>query len=260
MPSHTAAAAVTDDVSLTAVPANRPKPLLLKPITSPSVGKMSAASTLNRNTTDMACATSWSSALMTGAVAAIAEPPQIEDPTPISVAVRPGTCIARHSTAAVISEAEMVDRMTGSDMAPTWANCVSGNPKPSSTTAVCRIFFDANFMPGPAAPFSFQNVPMTMPSKMANTAPPTSGTAWPRNQQTTAIRALAAMPGARVLMRDMRCFLRASCMTRSTIAQRPGEATRQRARPLEEHRWRCPRRLGYGRGRSEAAPQGCRCP
>ena len=221
---------------------------------------MSAASTLNRNTTDMACATSWSSALMTGAVAAMAEPPQIEDPTPMSVAVRPGTCITRHSTAAVISDAEMVDRITGSDITPTWANCVSGNPKPSSTTAVCRIFFDANLMPGPAAPFSFQNVPMTMPSKMANTAPPTSGTAWPRNQQTTAIRALTAMPGARVLMRDMRCFLRVSCMTRSTIAQRPGEATRQHARPPEEHRWRCPRRLGCSRDRSEAAPQGCRCP
>ena len=58
MPSHTAAAAVTDDVSLTAVPANSPKPLLLKPITSPKVGKMSAASTLNRNTAEMARATS----------------------------------------------------------------------------------------------------------------------------------------------------------------------------------------------------------
>ena len=144
----------------------------------------------------------------------------------MSVAVRPGTLIARHSTAAVISDAEMVDRITGSDITPTWANCVSGSPKPSSTTAVCRIFFDANLMPGPAAPFCFQNVPMAMPRKMANTAPPTSGTAWPRNQQTTAIRALTAMPGARVLMRDMGCFLRVSCMARSTIAQRPAAARR----------------------------------
>ena len=31
-------------------------------------------------------------------------------------------------------------------------------------------------MPGPAAPFASRTVPMTMPSKMANTAPPTSGT------------------------------------------------------------------------------------
>ena len=39
MPSHTAAAAVTDEVSFTAVPANRPNPSLVMPIASPSVGK-----------------------------------------------------------------------------------------------------------------------------------------------------------------------------------------------------------------------------
>ena len=87
-----AAAAVTDEVSFTAVPANRQNPSLVMPIASPSVGKMSAAKTLNRKKTEMAWATSWSLALMTGAVAAIAEPPQMDDPTPMSVAVRLGTC------------------------------------------------------------------------------------------------------------------------------------------------------------------------
>ena len=38
----------------------------------------------------MDCATSSSSALMTGAVAAMAEPPQIEEPTPINVDIFPG--------------------------------------------------------------------------------------------------------------------------------------------------------------------------
>ena len=54
MPSQAAAAAVTEDVSLTAVPANRPKPSLVRPSMPPSVGKMSAAITLNRKMTEMA--------------------------------------------------------------------------------------------------------------------------------------------------------------------------------------------------------------
>jgi len=38
---------------------------------------------LKKKITEIACATSSSSASMTGAVAAIAEPPQMEDPTPV---------------------------------------------------------------------------------------------------------------------------------------------------------------------------------
>ena len=125
----------------------------------------------------------------------------------MSVAVRPGMCSTRHSTAAVISDAEMVARITGNDKAPTCANCVSGKPNPSSTTAVCKIFFEANLMPGPATPLFFHTVAITMPSKIANTAPPTSGTAWPRNQQMTAMAADTATPGAKVRMRDMELFL-----------------------------------------------------
>ena len=174
---------------------------------SPSVGKMSAAKTLNRNTTEMAWATSWSLALITGAVAAIAEPPQMDDPTPISVAVRLGTCSAWHRMNAVSSDAVMVDTITGSEDAPTWAIWVSGNPNPSKTTAVCKIFFDVNLIPTADEPLSFQNMPMIMPARMANTAPPTIGTAVPKNQQTTASAALTAMPGVRVRMVLMKFFL-----------------------------------------------------
>lgn len=70
MPSQAAAAAVTDDVSFTAVPANRPKPSLLMPSMAPSEGKISAAMMLKRKMTLMAWAISSSSASMTGAVAA----------------------------------------------------------------------------------------------------------------------------------------------------------------------------------------------
>ena len=69
-PSQAAAAAVTDEVSLTAVPANRPKPSLLKPSRPPRVGKIRAAITLNRKITEIDWAISSSLALMTGAVAA----------------------------------------------------------------------------------------------------------------------------------------------------------------------------------------------
>ena len=94
MLSHVEAAAVTEEVSFTAVPAKMPNAspdVVSKPMSFPSVGKMRAASTLKKNITEIDWATSSSSASTTGAVAAIAEPPQIEDPTPTSIAVFPFT-------------------------------------------------------------------------------------------------------------------------------------------------------------------------
>ena len=61
--SQVEAAAVTEDVSFTAVPAKIPKawPLVVeKPINEPKVGKISAASKLKKKITDMAWATSSS--------------------------------------------------------------------------------------------------------------------------------------------------------------------------------------------------------
>ena len=87
IPSQAVAAAVTEEVSLIAVPAKRPKPSLLSPSAAPRAGKISAAATLNRKMTEMDCATSSSDASMTGAVAAMALPPQIEEPTPTRIAL-----------------------------------------------------------------------------------------------------------------------------------------------------------------------------
>ena len=90
MPSHVEAAAVTDDVSFTAVPAKIPNasPVVVSnPTSFPKIGKMTAASTLKKKITDIACATSSSFASITGAVAATAEPPQIDEPTPTSVEI-----------------------------------------------------------------------------------------------------------------------------------------------------------------------------
>ena len=93
-PSHAEAAAVTDDVSFTAVPAKSAKPWLERPNADPRDGKIRAARMLKRKITEIACATSSSSAPMTGAVAAIAEPPQIDDPTPMSVEMFEGILIS----------------------------------------------------------------------------------------------------------------------------------------------------------------------
>ncbi len=71
---HAAPAATTDDVSLIAVPAHIPKPKSDNPIRCPRGGKIKTATTLNRKMVDIACATSWSFAPMTGAVAAMADP------------------------------------------------------------------------------------------------------------------------------------------------------------------------------------------
>ena len=49
IPSQAVAAAVTDEVSLTAVPANNPNPSLDNPSMEPSVGKINAAMILNKN-------------------------------------------------------------------------------------------------------------------------------------------------------------------------------------------------------------------
>ena len=99
--SHVLAAAVTDEVSFTAVPANMPKAspeVVSKPMSVPKAGKMSAASTLKKNMTDIDCATSSSDASMTGAVAAMAEPPHIDEPTPMSVDIFDGMCMTFWST------------------------------------------------------------------------------------------------------------------------------------------------------------------
>ena len=94
--SQVAAQAVTEDVSLTAVPAKMPKDspdAVSKPMAFPKVGKIIAARTLKKNIMEIAWATSSSSASMTGAVAAMAEPPQIEEPTPTKVEIFAGVFI-----------------------------------------------------------------------------------------------------------------------------------------------------------------------
>ena len=115
IPSQAVAAAVTDEVSLTAVPANNPNPSLDNPSMEPSVGKINAAMILNKNITEIDCAISSSFAPITGAVAAIAEPPHIDEPTPIKVAILGCNFKALYKTKDTISDIEIVDKIIGND-------------------------------------------------------------------------------------------------------------------------------------------------
>ena len=152
--SHVVAVAVTEEVSLTAVPAKTENPLLDSPIKSPSVGNISAAKMLNKKITEIAFAISSSSALMTGAVAAIAEPPQMEDPTPTKVAVLLSRLNFFCNNHAQNREVVIVDKIIGKEVVPTIKTCDKLRPNPSKTTANCRIYFDVNLIPAPVLALS----------------------------------------------------------------------------------------------------------
>ena len=183
MLSHVDAQAVTEDVSFTAVPAKIPNGVpsaVLNPIAVPRTGKMIAARTLKKNMTEIDCATSSSSAPMTGAAAAIAEPPHIDEPTPMSVAVLPFILIAFERRNAAMSDTEIVETIIGSDCIPVSATTDRFIPNPSSTTAHCRTFFDVNLMPSEKLPLSFMKMAMAIPSTIAMMGPPTTGNMRPR--------------------------------------------------------------------------------
>ena len=181
-----------------AVPANRPKPSLLMPNMPPSAGNTRAAMMLNRKMTLMACAISSSSASITGAVAAMADPPQIDEPTPTSVEILRGMCSARHSAKEMTSEVVMVQTMMGSELAPTLAICPRLRPKPSRTTAYCKIFLEVYLMPGAAASAMAvrprRACPIAMPIRMAKTGPPMTSNLLPSNHAGTDIASASATP------------------------------------------------------------------
>ena len=150
-----------------------------KPRNPPSVGNTSAAMRLKKKMTEIDCATSSSEALMMGAVAAMAEPPQIDEPTPMSVADLPGTFAILQPTYATMSDVAIVVQMMGNDCRPVCAMTSRLRPNPRSTTAACRIFFDVNPMPLANGVLSLMTSVMTMPARMPKIGPPTMGTSLP---------------------------------------------------------------------------------
>ena len=178
--SHTDAAAVTEEVSLIAVPANSAKPSFEKPKISPIVGKIIAAIRLNKNTTDIDWAISSSLASITGAVAAIADPPHIEEPTPIKIAIFLSKCITLDIMYDTTKEQNIVDRITGRELAPTCNTTFKFKPNPRSITAYCSIFLDVNFIPLSNFDLLLNLEPINIPKNIPKTGPPTTGIKLPQ--------------------------------------------------------------------------------
>ena len=182
---------------MTAVPAKIPKasPLVVEnPRNVPNAGKIKAARTLKKKMTEMDCATSSSSAPMTGAAAAMADPPQMEDPTPMRVAVLSGILNARRRIAASNSAVQMVPTMIGRDCFPVCRMTVRLRPNPSRTTAHWSTFLETKVIPLLNGSFFFKNRVTIMPIRMEKTGPPTTGTALPKNHAGMAMARQSRMP------------------------------------------------------------------
>ena len=166
------------------------------PSAPPSVGKNSAARMLKRKMTEMDWAISSSSAPMTGAVAAMAEPPQMEEPTPTSTEMLHGILSQRLMAKAMTSEVVMVEQMMGSDLLPTWAIWERLSPNPSRMTAYCNTFLEVKAMPARKEALFWRTSAASMPSRMANTGPPTTGKAQPSSQPGMASARHSSRPGS----------------------------------------------------------------
>ena len=80
-------------------------------------------------------------------VAAIAEPPQIDDPTPTKIAILLSNFSHFCNKNATTNETAMVEIIIGNDCVPTLKTCVKFKPKPNKTTAACKIYFDVKAIP-----------------------------------------------------------------------------------------------------------------
>lgn len=147
IPSQALAVAVTEEVSLTAVPAKRPNSGVVNPNFIPKAGNIRAASTLNKNTTEIACAISSSFAFTTGAVAAMAEPPHMEEPIPTNMAVFGLILNILKTLKDTIRDMAMVETMMWSELMPTLIISEKLSPNPSRITAYCNIFFEVKEIP-----------------------------------------------------------------------------------------------------------------
>ncbi len=142
----------------------------------------------------MAWATSFSLAWITGAVAAMAEPPQIEEPTPIKVASFVSSEKKRWKRKATIKAIEMVDRMTGSEDCPTAKTCEILRPKPSKITAYWSNFLELKVNPASSCLYDERKGCRSMPIKIAKTGAPITGKNPPKYQDRIEMRRQAKMP------------------------------------------------------------------
>ena len=119
----------------------------------------------------------------------------MEEPTPISTAVLVGSFITRYSTNATINEVAIVESMIGSDCNPVETMTERFIPKPSRITASCNTFFEVNEIPARSGSLFLRSIAASMPIKIANTGPPTTGSHSPKSQAIAAIARQTANPG-----------------------------------------------------------------
>ena len=134
---------------------------------------------LNKNITEIEVATSSSFALMTGAVAAMADPPQIDEPTPTRVAMLESIFRIFATTKEIIRAVEIVERIIRSEDLPTIIISPRLRPKPKRITAHCKTFFDVNLIPA-SKDSGLLKLFKKIPSRIPKTGPPTSGKLLPK--------------------------------------------------------------------------------
>ena len=132
--------------------------------------------TLNRKITEIDWAISSSSAPMTGAVAAMALPPQIDEPTPTRTALLELICNILYIIKAITSDVVMVERMIGRDCFPFARISVRFIPNPRNT-----------LIPGEKTVLSVRIRVTIIPIRIEKTGPPTTGTAFPSSHDGMAI-------------------------------------------------------------------------
>src|SRR6516162_10355358 len=151
-------------------------------------------------------------ASITGETAAIADPPHIPVPTPISVRRSPGTPSSRPYSQAAARQMASVPTMTGSEDTPTLAASAIESCAPSRTTEHCKTKVLAHFTPGAKRAPGLTTIAMTAPMIAPGTALPISGTYCPTTVATAATASASANPGA------MACARRAARRGREAVA------------------------------------------
>ena len=205
-----AAAAVTEEVSLTAVPANRPKPVVRHaPAAPPSVGKMRAANTLNRKMTEMDCATSSSLRLDDGRRGrdgrAAADGRAHADRAwrcPLACAA-PYTARKPRSSAVAMVEQDDGQRQHAH---PGDLHEVQPEAQQHDRALQHLLARERNARLHPAARGRLPEQGHDHARQDGKHGPPTSGNASPKNQQGRAMATQAAMPGTFSMQPDKGLF------------------------------------------------------
>src|ERR1700722_13412872 len=132
---------------------------------------------------------------MTGETAAIADPPQMPVPTPISVRRSRGMPSSLPYSQAALRQTASVPSITGSDVTPTRAASAIESWVPSSTTEHWSRNVLAYLMPGASRAPGLTASAMAAPMMPPGTALPTSGTCCPTTVATAATATASARPG-----------------------------------------------------------------